>query len=567
MESDNPFYYEFCLAFLTKSATLQQPSIANTNQFMAKTNPRQSFKRSILKPNTNILVIKIDDNYEGTLLEKVNELKNLAMFTSFNEVYFFASEKPAFLEDQLKEFRKIKIEASITIQDNSSDKILVEGNMRFKELCNSIEKNKPRLESNKVSLENLIKSIATEATKDESYKNDIEAMANVAFVTPILITICIVSYISVGLNQSNDLFNLISGSLHNEYVAENFALSAMHAHEYPGFFYRVITSQFHHYGLMHIIFNLLALSWIGATTEKVFGTARFVTICFFSAICTSVTSAVLNCLFEGIVFSAGFSGILCGLIGARISLLISRRGADKSGLERDEEKEVLNTILLTGLFGIFYEGIDNYAHLGGLLGGLISGSLLLRKIPTKEPLLPKLKPQLTILALIFSSVFILLEARLFLEKNTLVNRAHFYSEMHEHVENVQAFDDWIIQLNSARFIRDLDEDDITINMRKALVFRDALATFNYRSPEVKKLKQNFTHVLDLSEEMTKVILSDANELQKNKIDSLFEEHKRLISDLEENSSKLENDVEKYTQSGSLFVRFSNWAISLFDRYK
>lgn len=130
--------------------------------------------------------------------------------------------------------------------------------------------------------------------------------------------------------------------------------------------WRLFTSMFLHIGLLHLAFNLYALWALGPITETLIGRPRYLTIYILSGISGSLAS-----LFFTDAISAGASGAIFGLLGALVSYSRKNPGLWKSGFG----KNLMIIILINLSLGVFQPGIDIYAHIGGLICGLILGRL------------------------------------------------------------------------------------------------------------------------------------------------------------------------------------------------
>lgn len=134
-----------------------------------------------------------------------------------------------------------------------------------------------------------------------------------------------------------------------------------------GQYYRLITPMFLHAGLIHIALNMYALYCIGPLAEKVYGRINYVGIYFFSGIISSLASYI----FSPSSLSVGASGAIFGLFGA--ILIFALRERDRIG--KNLMLNMIFVIAINLLFGFRMPNIDNSAHLGGLVGGLISAKL------------------------------------------------------------------------------------------------------------------------------------------------------------------------------------------------
>lgn len=135
--------------------------------------------------------------------------------------------------------------------------------------------------------------------------------------------------------------------------------------------WRLITSLFLHGGIIHLLFNMYALINIGGFLEKRLGKVKFLFIYITTGIFSSITSIAFN---ENIV-SIGASGAIFGIYGLFLALLITK----VLNIPEESRKNFITSILYFIGFNLFYgftrEGIDNAAHIGGLLSGFIIGWL------------------------------------------------------------------------------------------------------------------------------------------------------------------------------------------------
>lgn len=129
-----------------------------------------------------------------------------------------------------------------------------------------------------------------------------------------------------------------------------------------GEIYRLITSAFLHIGVVHILFNMYALYIIGSQLENFIGKKKFLIVYFVSAISGSLLSLVFS---TGI--SAGASGAIFGLLGSLLYFGYHYRVYLGNVLIR----QIVPLIILNIAMGFLLPGVDNAAHIGGLVGGLL----------------------------------------------------------------------------------------------------------------------------------------------------------------------------------------------------
>lgn len=137
-----------------------------------------------------------------------------------------------------------------------------------------------------------------------------------------------------------------------------------------GEYYRLITCMFLHGGLIHLAFNMYALNSIGPLVEKVYGKVKYIVIYFISGI----TSSLFSFLFSAGI-SVGASGAIFGLLGAVLIFAIIMKESIGKGFLRN----IASVVAINLFIGFTMSNIDNFGHLGGLLGGAILGILLYRK--------------------------------------------------------------------------------------------------------------------------------------------------------------------------------------------
>lgn len=129
-----------------------------------------------------------------------------------------------------------------------------------------------------------------------------------------------------------------------------------------GEYYRLITSAFLHIGIFHLLFNCYALYVIGRQLESFLGKIKFLIIYIVSALCGSLMSMIFP-----ISISAGASGAIFGLLGSLLYFGYNYRVYLGTVLK----SQIIPLILINLIFGFMVSGINNAAHIGGLIGGIL----------------------------------------------------------------------------------------------------------------------------------------------------------------------------------------------------
>ena len=138
--------------------------------------------------------------------------------------------------------------------------------------------------------------------------------------------------------------------------------------------WRLLTSAFLHFGLLHIVLNMFALYQAGGLVERLFGSTRFALIYLLSALSGSVASGWWDPLRN----SAGASGAIFGVYGALLAFMAVRRVDIPPSMLKSISNSALVFCLYSLVIGAAHPLIDNACHVGGLLGGFISGAILAR---------------------------------------------------------------------------------------------------------------------------------------------------------------------------------------------
>ncbi|MGE3539877.1 MAG: rhomboid family intramembrane serine protease [Candidatus Tectimicrobiota bacterium] len=136
--------------------------------------------------------------------------------------------------------------------------------------------------------------------------------------------------------------------------------------------WRLLTSMFLHIGILHLLFNMVALWNIGRFIERLIGSTGFVVLYMLSGLTGSLASVLWN----PIAVSAGASGAIFGLFGGLLGFLVRHRDTAAHSFLATLRSNTLAFLGYNLLFGMVQEGIDMAAHLGGLGGGFLCGMLL-----------------------------------------------------------------------------------------------------------------------------------------------------------------------------------------------
>jgi rhomboid protease GluP len=133
-----------------------------------------------------------------------------------------------------------------------------------------------------------------------------------------------------------------------------------------GAWWRLITNVFLHIGILHLALNMYALLYIGVLLEPLLGELRF----SLAYLLTGIMASLASLWWHPLLVSAGASGAIFGMYGVFIALLTTDL------IEETRRKALLTSIGIFVAYNLIYGlkgGIDNAAHIGGLLSGLAIG--------------------------------------------------------------------------------------------------------------------------------------------------------------------------------------------------
>ena len=191
---------------------------------------------------------------------------------------------------------------------------------------------------------------------------------NKSYINGILIALNVITflYLEIAGSSQDILFMVQSGAV--------FAPAVIYEKEY----YRLLTAVFMHFGINHIINNMIVLFALGDHLERALGHVKYLILYLICGVGSNLISMLLNGP-DSMVVSAGASGAIFGVTGSLISAVIINRGR----LEDLSFKQLAVMVALSLYLGFTEHGVDNTAHVAGLLIGILLGMMLYRK-PRKD---------------------------------------------------------------------------------------------------------------------------------------------------------------------------------------
>ncbi|MDP2229620.1 rhomboid family intramembrane serine protease [Methylotenera sp.] len=227
-----------------------------------------------------------------------------------------------------------------------------------------------------------------------------------------------------------------------------------------GEWWRLGSAMFLHFGVVHLVFNLWALWDAGQLVERMYGHVRFVGIYFMSGLAGNLVSLVIQ---GNSAVSGGASGAVFGIYGALLTFLWRERKSLAPHEFRWLFWGALAFASITIALGFIIPGIDNSAHIGGFVTGILASVIYAQSITAK--VLPK-KIALASACIMIASILMLIlnipapkyrwsdemlirkEIDEFLQQDQAINRS-WLEIMHESKQGSSTFDGLAGEIDSA----------------------------------------------------------------------------------------------------------------------
>lgn len=181
-----------------------------------------------------------------------------------------------------------------------------------------------------------------------------------------VLNILIFLVLSFGGRTEDAAYMMEHGAMYVPYLLEN------------GERYRLFSSMFLHFGITHLVNNMVTLVVMGKAVERFLGKIRFAIIYLLSGLGGNLLSLYGEILFENYHVSAGASGAIFGLTGALLAMSLSKRY--RYVINR---QSIIFIVILNLYLGFTSQGVDNLAHIGGLITGFLV-AMLLAGIPRRS---------------------------------------------------------------------------------------------------------------------------------------------------------------------------------------
>lgn len=142
-----------------------------------------------------------------------------------------------------------------------------------------------------------------------------------------------------------------------------------------GEYWRLLTAVFMHFGISHIINNMLILYVLGDNLERALGGWKYLIFYLVCGVGANAVSLWFDMHSAEAAVSAGASGAVFGVIGGLLYAVAVNRGR----LEDLSTRQLAVMVVLSLYFGFTSSGVNNIAHIAGLILGILMGFILYRR--------------------------------------------------------------------------------------------------------------------------------------------------------------------------------------------
>lgn len=140
-------------------------------------------------------------------------------------------------------------------------------------------------------------------------------------------------------------------------------------------YYRLVTAMFMHFGIHHLVNNMLVLFVLGDNLERALGRVKYLIFYMACGIGANLVSVYVYWTTEPNVLSAGASGAVFGVVGGLIYAVLRNKGR----LEDLSSRQLILMAVFSLYLGFTNTGTNNTAHMSGIILGLLMGAVLYRK--------------------------------------------------------------------------------------------------------------------------------------------------------------------------------------------
>jgi rhomboid protease GluP len=196
----------------------------------------------------------------------------------------------------------------------------------------------------------------------KTQKKNLLSRENLLRMTNLIVLVNILVFIWLEMEGStqNTMFMLEHGAMYLPYMKEY------------GQWYRLLSSMFMHFGIVHLINNMVVLFCIGGDLERAMGKIRYLILYLVSGVASNLVSCQYYETVGKNVVSCGASGAIFGVIGGLLFVVISNKGR----YENLSMRRMILFVILSIYSGMSTPNVNMAAHLSGLIVGFFVAAFL-----------------------------------------------------------------------------------------------------------------------------------------------------------------------------------------------
>ena len=192
----------------------------------------------------------------------------------------------------------------------------------------------------------------------EEKKQDIRQFLNINTLI-IAVNVLLFLWLSMLGDTRNGAFLLNFGAMYPEFLQQ-------------GEWWRLVTAMFLHFGIEHLLSNMFMLWFVGNMLLKALKPWQYAIVYLISGLGGSLASYEMMVLAHDYAISAGASGAIYGIVGALFWVVLRRGGR----FETIRTKQMVLAVVCYVSYGFTTEGVDAWAHLGGMVAGFLMTAIL-----------------------------------------------------------------------------------------------------------------------------------------------------------------------------------------------
>jgi len=293
-----------------------------------------------------------------------------------------------------------------------------------------------------------------------------------------------------------------------------------------GQWWRLLTCCFVHIGIVHLLFNMYALTYIGLLLEPYMGRVRFLTAYLFTGIVASMVSVLWN----DYIISAGASGAIFGMYGVFLALLTTNL------VHKSARVSLFSSMGIFIAYNLFSglktgSGVDNAAHIGGLLSGLLIGYIFLPSIKRAY------ETTYTYITIGGLSLALLFSCFIFLDSPEVKYNSEHMAQYEKEMTNFAAMESWALEVFN---LPDSTSDKV--------ILRHLEDKGIYYWNECILLLESFDD-LDLPDP-----IKAHNQKLKKYCNLRLKSYRLIYKSIEENTDQYNREIEKYHREIDQIIR-------------